>query len=526
MLRKTLAGRHILLTGATGFVGKVWLAMVLERLPEIGKITLIVRPRSRRENARMRYEKVIDTSPVFRQLRKDHGANLGRFLGARLEVLDGDIEKPLLGIGTDAVFSLAGRVDAIIHCAGITDFQPDPLRALKVNVFGARHAAQLSRRLSVPLIHVSTCFVAGMVSGDVPEALVPGIAPNGQPFDVNAEIRALQQACKEGDAVEKVGTRIDIGSARAKALGWPNIYTYTKGLAEHIITQTKDVNWTIARPAIVECAHEYPFVGWNEGLNTAGPLAWLITTSFRRLPTAPDNVFDVIPVDEVAKGLTHITAAAIRNEAGGVYQLASSDVNPLTFGRCVELTGLGMRRWIRKGGGTPSERMWSQHLDPGPVAQHQQGLCSVDRLLDFTAGLRDGLGSVKSDKSLPAKVADSGVGAALDDWLASARSKVYDSEQQLKRIENMLELFKPFIHDHNYILQTGRVRALCEDSMPGFEWNVAYIDWRHYWVNVEFPGLQKWSIPVIRGEKIPSDSPSSPRFELEDVHLQERVASK
>src|SRR5215472_12987853 len=42
-VRETLAGRHILLIGVTGFIGKVWLVDLLEKIPNIGKITLLIR---------------------------------------------------------------------------------------------------------------------------------------------------------------------------------------------------------------------------------------------------------------------------------------------------------------------------------------------------------------------------------------------------------------------------------------------------------------------------------------------------
>src|SRR6516164_11165611 len=41
-VRESLAGKHLLLIGVTGFIGKVWLVDLLEKIPEIGKITLLI----------------------------------------------------------------------------------------------------------------------------------------------------------------------------------------------------------------------------------------------------------------------------------------------------------------------------------------------------------------------------------------------------------------------------------------------------------------------------------------------------
>ncbi len=42
-VRRALAGKHVMLIGVTGFIGKVWLANTLLELPEIGRIYLLIR---------------------------------------------------------------------------------------------------------------------------------------------------------------------------------------------------------------------------------------------------------------------------------------------------------------------------------------------------------------------------------------------------------------------------------------------------------------------------------------------------
>ena len=57
----------------------------------------------------------------------------------------------------------------------------------------------------------------------------------------------------------------DLGVAKAKDWGWPNIDTYTKSLGEQLVAAAEGVVRAIVRPAIVESAVEFPFPGWNEG---------------------------------------------------------------------------------------------------------------------------------------------------------------------------------------------------------------------------------------------------------------------
>lgn len=491
-----LPGRHLVVTGFTGFLAKVLVALVLEEVPSIGRITLLVRPRGRVQPALARVERIVDTSPVFRALRARHGHGLADWLGARLDALDADVEKPSCGLDADALRRLASA-DVVLHCAGLTDFEPDPVKALATNVAGAVNVAQLAERLGVPLVHVSTCYVAGSLGeAVVDEAIRPGVAPTGAPFDPDAEVRALQLACR---GAPEAADRVRLGLERARALGWPNIYTYTKGLAEHLLARRRGLDLTIVRPSIVECARAFPFAGWNEGLNTAGPLAWLISTAFRRLPTVPHHTFDVIPVDDAAKGLVAITRAAVERRAGGVFQLASSDHNPLTFERAVELTGLGMRRWTRKGGGTPLDRGLFRWLDPVPVPADAPGPFSFDRLRQLVR--------------------------VVADLAPAAAERVGEAEQQMARVEKMLALYRPFIHDNDWVFRTDRARALGAGD-PTFRFDLSDLDWCTYWVDVEYPGLRKWCIPIIDGVRIPQDPPSVPPFRLTREDVEQRVASK
>ena len=221
----------------------------------------------------------------------------------------------------------------------------------------------------------------------------------------------------------------------------------------------------------------------------------------------------MIPVDDVARGLATICAAATIGRAGGVFQLASSDVNPLTFGRTVELTGLAMRRWTRKGGGRAIDQVY-RHLDPIPVTD--PGRFAVPKLRSAVADLLDVL---PDDDAVPGWL------DRLTDakrWRDRARERLADTDKQLKRVEAMLALYKPCIEDHDYCFRTDRVRAL---QQPGaFACDLASLDWRHYWVDVEYPGLRTWCMPVLDGEKPPRDPASIPPLRItSDVSL--RAAS-
>ena len=69
----------ILLIGGTGFLGKVWLSLVLKRFPNVGHIYLIVRSRRRadgsiRQSHDVRFWSEVATSPALNPLREGRSA--------------------------------------------------------------------------------------------------------------------------------------------------------------------------------------------------------------------------------------------------------------------------------------------------------------------------------------------------------------------------------------------------------------------------------------------------------------------
>src|SRR5690606_23153068 len=138
--------------------------------------------------------------------------------------------------------------------------------------------------------------------GHVSERLEYGLSPKGERFDPHAVVRDLEAACLRSDAHflphedrKAKQARIKLATDKAQELGWRNIYTLTKGLAEHLLCHRQDVDLSIVRPSVVECARQFPFAGWNEGINTSAPLVWLLSTPYRWIPSRSDNRFDVVP---------------------------------------------------------------------------------------------------------------------------------------------------------------------------------------------------------------------------------------
>ena len=123
------ARRTVLLTGASGVVGRA----LLRRLRDFDVVCLVHR------------------SPVS---------------GPNVTTVSGDISEPMFGLDERTYLELAAKVDAVIHCAAVTDFNRTDGSLEATNIAGTEHAAAFAAAAKAVLYHVSTAFVNTTVDGD------------------------------------------------------------------------------------------------------------------------------------------------------------------------------------------------------------------------------------------------------------------------------------------------------------------------------------------------------------------------
>ena len=519
--REALKGKHILLVGGTGFIGKVWMANLLTDIPDVGKIHLLIR-RQRSATALRRFEKIIEESPVFDPLHERHGAGLANFLRDRIEVLEGDVTRPNLGLDDATCARLAPALDLVVNSAGLTDFNPELRIALAANVDGMVHLLNFIRRTDhAALLHLSTCYVVGERDGRVAEELRPDYTPGHVAgFDAEQERQSLHATVREieqraegtevteelkrealkrtknlsEDALEahltKYRTRwtraqfVEAGMRRAKELGWQNTYCFTKSLGESMIAKFgHDLPVAVVRPSITETSTHQPFRGWNEGVNTSAPLSYLLGTFFRQLPSNERKCLDLIPVDLVSRGMTLIAAALVKRRHERVYQLATSACNPCDMRRSIELTCLAHRKHYRAQEGL--EHWLRARFDTIPV--------SKERYQRFSAPWQRKM--VRAIRRFSAPI-------------PFVRSPLVRKERDLERLEKLIELYEPFILHNEHVFEAQNVEALSEALPPEekatFGYDAHAIDWWEYWINIHVPALRRWTYPLIEGRPLES----------------------
>jgi nucleoside-diphosphate-sugar epimerase len=160
---------RVLLTGATGFLGKEILVQAAEA-PHVAEVVCVIRPQrvegagrsrpGRPLSARQRGRRLLDLLGI-------EGAAARKF-----RFVAGDIEKKMLGLSAAERRRLAGRLTHVVHCAASVSFDDSYESSFRANVIGSRHVLELSLRLQraprspfVAHVAVETSYVHGRAGG-------------------------------------------------------------------------------------------------------------------------------------------------------------------------------------------------------------------------------------------------------------------------------------------------------------------------------------------------------------------------
>ncbi|XP_017960336.1 putative fatty acyl-CoA reductase CG5065 [Drosophila navojoa] len=277
------AGKTILITGATGFMGKVLVEKLLRSCSDLSAIYLLIRTKKGVEPT-VRKEQYFKCVIFSKLLEKNPD------IVNKVRVVKGDVLEPDLGLDANDINTLASNVEIVFHCAANVRFD-QPLRPMvNMNVLGVLKVLQLAEKMAnlQALVHVSTSYCQCNESV-LEERAYP--APQN-PFDI----------------IHMVETMDDAGLAEItpKLLnGLPNTYAYSKALSEDLICRyNKKLPVIITRPSIVTAAIHEPMPGWIEGVN--GPTGLMIGAArgvIRSMHCNPDFASTVIPVDKAINGM-------------------------------------------------------------------------------------------------------------------------------------------------------------------------------------------------------------------------------
>jgi long-chain acyl-CoA synthetase len=502
---QTFRENEILLTGGNGFLGKVILAMLLERYPHLKHVHVLLRP-GRGLSAEERFNNEIIDSPVMATLLATRGE---RFIREKTSVWAGELSQTDCGLDEKSLKVIAVRVKLIINCAGKVEFFPPVDESLQANVDGVENAIALAKRAGARLLHVSTCFVSGEANGLIEETEpILGFYPHRKgpgdtAFDALNELAYCREQIRlimEDEAAsansrarskETAQNLVALGKRRAEHWGWVNTYTYSKSLGEQLIAQEKELEWSIVRPAIVESALRFPFPGWIEGGRTAAPLVLMAMGGLKHWPVRRNTPLEVVPVDLVAAAVLAVGALLLDGHAENVYQLGTADVNPIKLGPLVNLLRQEARRRARKNGkgGLPirisASRGRARFIS---IEKARDRRLKLEKRIQRAQAIIDRMHSAVKRAGLPGKKSLAGWQSALRTLGLQARFR-----------EQTLDQYLPFILHNRYIFESENIRTayrrISEKDKLLLPWDPERIHWKHYWIHHQIEGIEKWIQP-------------------------------
>jgi nucleoside-diphosphate-sugar epimerase len=508
-----LAGRTILLTGGTGFLGKTVLATLLTRAGEFGRLLVLLRAPDG-EGADRRLAEVLE-SEALEALDRDAVREM--IASGRIRALRGDLADEHLAASLRG--SLA-EVETVIHCAASVSFEEALDSAVGLNALGAARLLDALRADGADphFVHVSTAYAAdcshSLVKEDGPDH--PGLArlDPAEMQSIAGEWR--QQVEAEADSASKKryfehhakrdaahragidpgerarrlrGRWVDQELARrgrryANAAGWPDTYALTKALAERLVAE-RSRRTTILRPSIIESAAAYPHPGWLEGIKVADPLILAYAShGLTHLPGRADNRIDIVPVDFVANACVaaaaHPPNASLRTAA-----VTSTPSNPLTLG---ELAG-HVRSYF---GGEPLRRGDGKPIRMGDL-----------KFVDRRVALRR---TIRRERLLAGLAR---AAAALPGTPAAERN-LRRNRVLTARVTRMVKIYGPYT-ELDCVFDDANARDLAAALTPSdraeLPFDAARIDWTEYLEGVHLPRIRRM---VERGSDAPKPPPSVP----------------
>jgi long-chain acyl-CoA synthetase len=479
-IQEYFAGKTVLVTGATGFLGKALVEKMLRSLPDLRRLYLLIRPKergSRAVAAEQRFRDELLKSNIFDRLRRELGDRFDEHVESRVALIAGDLTDERFGASDEDYRRLTEEVQVILNSAAVVVFDERLDMSLNLNTLGARRMmdyAKTCQRLEA-VIHISTCYVSGMASGRITET-VPTL-----PFDVDAEIDDLSRACdalkqRHAGQPEVLKTKlVALGLERARARGWHDTYTFTKALGEQLAVRHRgDVPTVILRPSIIESTFAEPEPGWIDGFRMGDPIFVGYGKGYLKdFPGDPNGISDLIPCDHVV----HAILAAVPRCAseGGltVYQVASGEQNPVQLGTIYRASkDYFAKNPMRERDGTP--------IRPGEWTWPEVGAYRRKLVWRYRAPL----------VAAHALLRPLSFVRPLD----KLRRKLALRRAALDLLLYYVDIYGPYsMIGSRYATgnTAGLWASLSPEDQDRFHFDVAGIDWYDYIANIHIPGLKR-----------------------------------
>ncbi|KAG4183215.1 hypothetical protein ERO13_A09G094650v2 [Gossypium hirsutum] len=473
---KFFQGKTILITGATGFLAKVFVEKILRIQPNVNKLYLLVRASNNKSAKQRLYDEII-SKELFKILCNNWGSKFDALISNKVKAVAGDISFENLGLNDSELREeMQKEIQIIVNVAASTDFSERYDDALDINTFGAFNVLNFGKKCDkVKLfLHISTAYVCGEEIGIILEKLKRRNDMNifEEKRLAEEQLSQLQNQCIPDKAI--TSSMKEFGLERAKLNGWPNTYVFTKAMGEMLLERFKgDLPLVIIRPTIIASTYKQPFPGWIEGVRTIDSV--LVNYGKGKLTCFPGNLnsaLDVIPVDMVVNVMVvaiEVHYAQHQYSCETIYHVGTSSKNPLKLSDLRNLSHYYFTKnpWIDTNG---------QKVEAGKLIVFS----TINRFFLY----------MKIKYVLPLKV------FYLINKLCCQRfEKIYTNlNRRVKFILRLAEFYKPYafftgIFDDRNLERLQRVAEERGIDVAEFNFDSKSIDWEDYIMNSHIPGL-------------------------------------
>uniref|UniRef100_A0A8D8WTF8 Fatty acyl-CoA reductase n=1 Tax=Cacopsylla melanoneura TaxID=428564 RepID=A0A8D8WTF8_9HEMI len=317
-------GLNIFLTGASGFMGKVFIEKVLRCYPEVGAIYILMRPKKNKTVQERIEEQFKDE--LFDRVKREQSDILQR----KVHFISGDLNQPLLGISCSDQDLIRTRVHVIVHAAASLRMDELVKDAFTLNVEATKQLLELATQCTQlkAFVHVSTLYTHSY-RFDFEEKFYP----------TRLDYEEIQQLIELTSSEE-----IEILTPILFSREYNNTYAFTKAMGESVVEKyLHRLPLSMVRPSIVASTWKEPIVGWvNNMYGPGGVTVGAALGVIRTFYAEHDKKCDLIPVDvaiNMIVGVIWKTALDHETKRGKeivpieppVYNLSTSGEHPITW---------------------------------------------------------------------------------------------------------------------------------------------------------------------------------------------------
>ncbi|XP_076618338.1 fatty acyl-CoA reductase 1-like [Colletes latitarsis] len=305
----TFKDQNILITGGTGFLGKVIIEKFLRCLPNTEQIYVLVRPKKGKD-PNHRLEEIFN-SVLFEKVKEQRGLTA---LQKAVTVINGDVSLPGLGLSSEDRKTLCEKINIVYHAAATVRFDELLKRAVLLNTRGTKQMLDLAKEMKQLKLfaYISTAYC------HLEEKILEE-KPYPPPADPHKIIKCVEWM--DDNVVEAMTDKI-LGN-------YPNTYAFTKALSEGLVEEAmQQIPAIILRPSIVIPVWKEPVPGWTDNIN--GPTGLLIGAGkgvLRTMYCNENSYADYLPVDIAVNAILATSWNFIyhKDHERRVYNLTSSN---------------------------------------------------------------------------------------------------------------------------------------------------------------------------------------------------------